>query len=134
MPKNLTNANDAVQWTDSSALRGRLDQFTCVEVSTAKVLGSWRYSLFAHEWLDENGHIKALYSMIERERLKRLMIMDMLEKREPLERPVLGLGLDDDIEIGAGRAVFLTLTAEGYKNLPVHCPLSCLEEMSDYLA
>ena len=62
------------------------------------------------------------------------MFLKKLKANEPLEYAVLGLGLNDNVEIGAGRAVFLTLVAEGYRRLPVYIPKSCLEDFKSYLA
>ena len=72
--------------------------------------------------------------MIDKERKKREDVLKKMRTSEVLEYPILGLGLHDNVEIGAGRAVFLTLSAEGYRNLPVYIPKSCLEDFADYLA
>lgn len=41
-----------------------------------------------------------------------------------LERPVLGIGIMDNIEIGSGRDLFLCLAARGAISVPVHIPKS----------
>jgi hypothetical protein len=40
----------------------------------------------------------------------------------------------ENVEIGAGRAVFLTLAALGAKKLPVHIPKTHEDEFSPFLA
>ncbi len=134
MNKVQPNANDAVCWHDGPSIRGRQDSFVLQEVSSEKVLKSWKYSLFAHEWLDGDGKILKIDDMMDREQKKRLDVLKRLKNREPLEYAVLGLGLTDHIEIGAGRAIFLTLVAEGYRALPVYIPKSCLKEFKNYLS
>ncbi len=108
--------------------------FIDIEVDVAKVLESWRESLFSFEWLDEDGTIKPLKDLSVRERPKREEIEALLAKNEALEMPVLGIGIHDNVEIGSGRAVFLTLAAHGCKIMPVHIPKSCESDFKPYLS
>lgn len=134
MSKVQPSANDAVQWENGPSLKGREDNFVLQQVRSEKVLKSWRYSLFSHEWLDHEGRILQIEAMIEKEQKKRQEVLKKLKDGKSLEYAILGIGLNDNVEIGAGRAVFLTLAAEGYKVLPVYVPKSCLEEFNSYLA
>lgn len=134
MNKINASANDAVRWEPNTSIKGREEQFILKDVSCDQILKSWRYSLFSHEWLDQDGAVLNIQQMNTQERQKRQDITEKINTGDVLQYPVLGLGLSDNVEIGSGRAVFLTLAANGYKNLPVHLPKSCLEEFQDYLA
>jgi hypothetical protein len=86
------------------------------------VLESWKNSLFSFEWLADDQKIKPVEELTETEREKRKNIESMLDKGLPLEMPVLGMGMLDNVEIGIGREVFLTLAANGITRIPVHIP------------
>ena len=55
-----------------------------------------------------------------------------LKSGRPIERPVLGIGIMDNVEIGAGKAVFLTLAAAGHKQIEVHIPSGNRDEFSPF--
>lgn len=111
-------------FVDNSSIRGTNGKYTTVEVDIAKVLKSWKGSLFAFEWLNPDGSIKGIDDLPLSQREKRLEVESLLGSHKPLEKPVLGIGLLDTVEIGAGKPVFITLGARGIKSIPVHIPVS----------
>jgi len=98
------------------------------------VLESWRMSLFSYEWVLPDGRIKDLAELSEAEQPKRKIVEDALKNGDKLEKPVLGIGLLENVEIGSGRATFLTLAANGCKTMPVHIPKSSTKEFAPFLA
>ncbi len=119
---------------DNSAIQSRADSYVTVTVDVGRVLQSWRESLFSYEWMRPDGQLKSGAELPEKEQPKRAAVEDSLRKKEPLEKPVLGIGMMDNIEIGVGRATFLTLAAMGINNIPVHIPKSHRDEFSSFLA
>lgn len=110
---------------DNSALKGREDKFIQLDVKVAPILASWRESMFSHEWLTPDGHIKKLSDMSPQVQDKRLATDNIINNQDTkLERPVLGIGILDNIEIGSGRDLFLCLAARGMDTIPVHIPKS----------
>lgn len=124
----------SLQFTDHSSLKGREDRYAVVRVDTAAILKSWRQSLFSFEWLTPEGALRDLDDLPLHERDKRLKVEKHLANGDPLERPVLGIGILDNIEIGAGRDVFLTLAAQGIKTIEVHIPRSCQNDFKSFLS
>lgn len=118
----------AARFTDNSALKGRETAFIPVDALVAPVLASWKESLFAHEWLHPDGSIKKPSEMSEKMLLRRQEIEDRLSGPLGLERPVLGIGILDNIEIGSGRDLFLVLASRGVDRIPVHIPQSHLDD------
>ncbi len=113
------------RFQNNSALKGREEKFINLDVKVAPILASWRESLFSHEWLTSEGHIKKPADMTEKIRNNRKAINDIIDNQDlPLERPVLGIGILDNIEIGSGRDLFLCLAARGIEFIPVHIPKS----------
>ena len=111
-----------------------VDKFIDVSVDTAAVLKSWKLSLFSYEWLDPQGCIKPLSALSEKDQARRKEIEALYEGGQDIEKPVLGLGLQDNIEIGSGKAVFLTLTALGLEAMPVHIPRSNQDDFKKFLS
>lgn len=119
---------------ENKALQERESHYLSVHVKTDAVTKSWKQSLFSFEWLRKDGTIKDMQELSETEWPKRAAIERKLENGEPIEMPVLGIGIMDNIEIGIGRAEFLTLAANGIKTIPVHIPKSHQEDFKAFLA
>lgn len=107
---------------DNPVAASRAGHYLEITVDTAKVMKSWRESLFSFEWLLPDGRIKSAAELSENERPRREAVEAALAAGKALEKPILGIGMMDNVEIGSGRAVFLTLVAHGAKTIPVHIP------------
>lgn len=115
-------------------ISGRDDKYTTINIKVEAVLESWRMSLFSYEWILPDGRIRAEGELSESERPKRHAVEENLKSKAPLEMPILGIGLLENVEIGSGRATFLTLAAHGCKTMPVHVPKSNIKEFAPFLA
>lgn len=122
------------EFIKNTATQSKPSSFIEISVNVERVLKSWRESVFSFEWLDENGEIKSPKDLSRREQPKRKAIEQKLVEGSPIEMPILGIGLQDHVEIGSGRDVFLTLAAHRHKVLPVHIPKSNEKDFQDYLA
>lgn len=121
-------------FTDNPVIKGREGHYKTITIDVAKVVKSWRESLFSYEWMLPDGRIKGPDELSENEKPKRAAVEDKIRARIALETPVLGIGLMDNVEIGTGRATLLTLAAHGAKTMPAHIPLSHEDEFKPFLA
>jgi hypothetical protein len=124
----------SVKFIDHQAKQATPERYLDVLVKVESVLESYRLSLFSFEWLDAAGRIKDTPALPEKERPKRENVERALKNGAALEKPVLGIGIQDNIEIGSGRAVFLTLAALGVKRIPVHIPASHKDDFKTFIA
>jgi hypothetical protein len=124
----------SVKFIDNSGLKGRETQYICIIVDTGTVLKSWKKSLFSFEWLTPDGTIRRADELAETERQKFDSVTTAYNNQEALERPILGIGMLDNIEIGSRRDVFLTLAAHGITAIPVHILKQDEKEFTDYLS
>lgn len=124
----------SIKFVDHQAKQTQPERYLDVMVEVGKVVESYRASLFSFEWLDAAGHVKDMNGLPEKERPKRENVERALKNGAALEKPVLGIGIQDNIEIGAGRAVFLTLAALGVKRIPVHIPVSHKDDFKSFIA
>lgn len=118
---------------DNPAIKGREEKFLTCNVAIAPVIASWRDSLFAHEWLKSDGSLKPIAELNDANRQKRLDVEAALKEGKPLPKPVLGLGLTDNVEIGSGKDVLLTLASLSEAIVSVHIPKSHADEFKLFL-
>ena len=123
-----------IEFIDNKAIQNTADNYVNVVVNVPEVLESWKLSLFSFEWLSPEGTIKTLEDLPEKERPKRQTVEEKLQDGQPIEKPVLGIGTQDNVEIGIGRAEFLTLAAGGLTQIPVHIPKSHESDFQGFLA
>lgn len=123
-----------VHFDKNKAVEGREDQYIDVSVDVAKILQSWRMSLFSHEWMLPDGRLKDLKELPASEQMKRQAVELAIANGKTLPKPVLGIGLLDNVEIGTGKPEFLTLAAQGHETIPVHIPKSNESDFKDFIA
>ena len=128
----MTDAN-SVEFIINKTVEARRDHYLDVTVSTADILKSWKHSLFSHEWLTKDGHIRDKKELPASEQPKRERVELAITNGENLPKPVLGIGLLENVEIGAAKAEFLTLAAMGRKEIPVHIPKSNQDDFKDFI-
>lgn len=118
---------------DNSSLRGREYKYDIIDVNLKIILENWKISLFSFEWLMPDGSIRAPEKLPETEREKYHTVLTSYENGEALERPILGIGIMDNIEIGSRRDVLLSLMSVGIETLSVHIPKNSREDFTPYL-
>ena len=121
-----------IRFIENPAVKGREENYTTLYVRVPEVLDSWKNSLFSFEWLDANQQIKPIEGLAESEKQKRQRIEHILAQGLPVEMPVLGMGMLDNVEIGIGRDIFLTLAANGVTRIPVHIPILHKDDFSPF--
>lgn len=122
-----------IEFVDNPAIRERRDHYLDVTVDVARILKSWQSSLYSFEWMLPDGRIKTRDELPENEQPKRDDVEEKIKRNRPLEKPILGIGLLENVEIGSGRATFLTLAASGLGVIPVHIPKSNKDEFKPFL-
>lgn len=124
---------ETLRFTDNPAIAGRCDRYMVVKVDLARVLASWHQSLMAHEWLNGHGHFREPDDLNMCDRDKVLKADKILNSGGELPRPVLGIGILDNVEIGSGRDVIYALVRAGHKTASVHIPRSNETEFNRFL-
>ena len=125
---------DTIEFTDNKAALRDSDKFISAEVDVARILESWKTSLFSYEWLDGEGNIKEFQDLDAPQADKLRIVQGKVAAGEALEKPVLGIGMLDNVEIGSGHAAFVIAVTNGHKTIPAHIPKSCESDFKDFLA
>lgn len=122
-----------IQFIDNNGLKNREAQYISIEVDANKVLKSWKSSLFSFEWLTPDGNIRTVKELGTAEKEKFETVSKEREAGMPLERPILGIGVLDNIEIGSRRDIFLTLASHGITEISVHVLKQDEKEFENFL-
>ena len=117
-------SRDQITFKDAAMIASRPDDFIEIEVDTAKILDSWKESAFAHDWMDFDNGPKPMNELRDSALKKTEAVLIKLKQNEPISKAILGIGMHGGVEIGSGRAAFVTLSALGAKSLPVFIPAS----------
>ncbi len=120
-------------FVENSAVLKNPAKYEIIEVDVAKIIKSWKKSLFSFEWLTPDGNIRTPEQLSESERQKYETVLKAYENQQELERPILGIGIMDNVEIGSRRDVLLTLSAQNVKKLEVHINKNDKNEFNAYL-
>ncbi len=119
-------------FTDNPVALAQPERYAELRVDAVRVLQDWRRSLMAHELVDSNGFVKGDEDISEARMEKRERIRTALAAGTALEKPVLGIGIFDNVEIGAGPDVLATLVMEGITVIPVHVRTSQLQDFKAF--
>lgn len=123
----------SIQYTDNKTIKSNPERYETVCVSTTAIIKSWKTSLFSYEWLLPDGRIKDLKELPAAEQPKRKHVEEQIQQQQTLERPILGIGLLENVEIGSKKEIFLTLAANGTDTIEVHIPKNNHEDFVSYI-
>ncbi len=129
----LNKMTGTLKLIDNRAATQNTTKYVTICINMDAVVESWRGSLFSFEWLTPRGEVMASDKMRDVEREKFQSVQFSYKESLPLERPILGIGVMDNIEIGSRRDVLLTLYSLGVKTLDVHVPKSNIEDFKDFV-
>ena len=118
---------------NNPSIKGREDKYQTIEVNLDAILQSWKISLFSFEWLTPEGKIRSAAQLPKIEKEKYEEVLALYNSGSALERPILGIGVMDNIEIGSRRDILLTLYTQGIRKLSVHIPKSNMKDFAPYL-
>lgn len=76
---------------------------------------------------------KELQNLKQTDQEKRQIVEAALNAGTPIEKPVLGIGIQDNVEIGSGKAVICTLAAHGITTIPAHIPRSNENDFKEFM-
>jgi len=111
---------EQIKYIENPSVKLRNQPYLTIEIDVSKALKSWKSSLYSFEWLDKTGAIKPASDLKEADQERRALVERQITQGQELEMPILGIGMLDNVEIGTGKAVFLTVAAMGQTKMPVH--------------
>ena len=119
--------------TDNRSVVKDPAKYITMRVALKCVVESYRQSLFSFEWLDGKGGVKSPDDLLDTQKSKYDSVYAAYKTGIALERPILGVGVGEHIEIGSRRDVLLTLYSLGVRKLDVHVPKSCIDDFNKFM-
>lgn len=108
------------QFYDHEVVQKTPEDYREMNISPEKVLTCWQSSMFACEILDKSGKVKPEGDMAPETLKKYLDAVEMIKRSESIPKPILGIGLMDNIEIGIGREIIAAAANLNLSNIPLH--------------
>lgn len=124
----------SIIYIDNNTVTAQPERYITITVNAKKVVQSWKSSLFSFEWLTPEGDIRTPETLSESDQEKFRTVSKRYSENEEMERPILGLGLLENIEIGSRKDIFLTLTSLGESAISVHILKQDEKEFKEYMA
>ena len=118
---------------DHEIVRRTPNDYTEMQLHPDKILKAWALSLFAHEVLEKNGAVKTEDKMSDTTLEKFISARHAFEKGEEVTKPVIGVGIMDNIEIGIGREIVAAAKIMSLTEIPVIIRKSQLSDIEKLL-
>jgi len=123
----------SIDFISRASVKNNQAVYTDINVDVSKILESWKLSVFAHHWLTSDGAIKDVVDLSDKNKERRTAAEQLIADGKPLEKPILGIGIYDNIEIGAGTAELCVATLHNIKTIPVHIRTTNLDDFKPYI-
>lgn len=122
------------QFCDHAVTLNNPDDYVELQVMPNQILQAWRSSMFAHELIAKDGRIKDENDLEGQNLEKYLTAFEALKRGESIEKPLLGIGIYDGVEIGTGREIIVAAFHLGIPNVPIHVRKAQSDEVQACLA
>lgn len=122
-----------LNFVDHPIVASDRDAYVDVIIDAPKAIESYRLSLMSFEVLDRHGNIRPDEDLDVAEQAVRESVREKIKTNQVFEKPIVGLGLNDNFEIGIGRSLFTSLVYEGFSEIPVHIRTSHLEHLKQFV-
>ena len=104
-----------------------------IKLKPDAVLKAWSLSMFAHEILNQNGDVKKETEMSAITLDKYLNAIESFKKNEGNIKPIIGIGIMDNIEIGVGREIVAAAKIILLDKIPIHVRKAQEKEIRELL-
>lgn len=131
--KDKADKMSQTKFYDHEVVQRSPDDYIEVILLTDKIINAWTLSIFAHELLNKNGDIKDHDQMNSDTLQKYIIALDSLKKSTEIAKPILGIGIMDNIEIGIGREIIIAAKKLSIDKIPVHLRKSQADDIQKLL-
>jgi hypothetical protein len=121
------------QFCDHTIVSKNPDDYVEVQTSPASILKVWKLSFFAHELLNKDGSVKTESELSGDTLQKFIAASEAIKRGEELQKPILGIGIYDGIEIGIGREIIAAAYHLGLSTIPASIRKGQADEIQSFL-
>jgi len=109
------------------------DDYIEFVTSPHAIFKAWKLSFFAHELLKSDGSVKVEPELSGDALQKYITASENIKRGDAIEKPVLGIGLFDGIEIGIGREIIAAAYHAQITEIPVCVRKTQIDEIKSFL-
>jgi hypothetical protein len=95
----------SIAFYDHEVVQNAPHDYVEITLSPQKILSAWTLSMFAHELLNKDGTVKNPDDMNAPTLQKFIEAKTFIKRGEALPKPIIGIGIMDNLEIGIGREI-----------------------------
>ncbi len=112
---------------------GNKDAYIDAVLDLDKALPSWRQSLLAYNWLTSDGHAKPVETLGAAQKEKYDEAVALLSAQQSLPKPIIGIGMIDNVEVGSGAAIIVLMAHQGFTQIPVHVRAAMSKKLMKFM-
>lgn len=98
-------STQSIEFYDHEVVQNAPNDYIEIALSPVEILDAWTLSMFAHELLNKDGSVKSKKDMNPSTMQKYIDMHSLIKRGEPIPKPVIGIGIMDNLEIGIGREI-----------------------------
>ncbi len=121
--------NENITFYNHEVVQRAPDDYVEMMLSPQDILQAWRDSMFSFDLLDNDGQVKSKDKMNSDILQKYLDVTDAIKRGEDTPKPILGIGIMDNIEIGIGREIVAATAVANIPTIPIHVRKGQLDEV-----
>lgn len=101
---SVQSTDQNFKWVSCKGAQDNPDKYVVMQLDLSKLVDSWAMSIVAHEWL-KNGKLKTHKDLQDHLQEEWTTAFEHAQSAKTLVRPILGIGVLDNVEIGTNRAI-----------------------------
>ena len=101
---SVQSTDQNFKWVSCKGAQGNPDKYVAMQLDLQKTIESWAMSIVAHEWL-KSGIFKPHTDLQDHLQEEWATMLESVKNTKTFVRPILGIGVLDNVEVGTNRAV-----------------------------
>lgn len=101
---SVQSTDQNFKWVSCKGAQDNPDKYVVMQLDLQKTIESWAMSIVAHEWL-KSGIFKLHADLQDHLQEEWTTMLESVQTTKTFVRPILGIGVLDNVEVGTNRAV-----------------------------
>lgn len=130
---SVQSTDQNFKWVSCKGAQDNPEKYAGMELDLSKVIDSWGMSIVAHEWL-QKGSFKAHADLQDHLQEEWTEVLEIAKSSNTMTRPILGIGVLDNVEVGTNRAVLSVADHLGLSSIEVLVPKAMTDIFKEWMA
>lgn len=130
---SVQSTDQNFKWVSCKGAQDNPDKYIVMQLDLQKTIESWAMSIVAHEWL-KSGTFKPHEDLQDHLQGEWTTILESAKATKTFVRPILGIGVLDNVEVGTNRAVLSVANHLDLGSIEVMIPRSMVNLFEEFQA